>query len=301
MPKFLVVGEALIDVVHAPDGTVEEHPGGSPANVALGLGRLGQDVELATWISDDDRGQVISEHLADSHVAVTDASRGADATSVAIARLDDDGGASYEFDVNYRLPDLGSVEAYAYVHTGSIAAVDDDAYEVTVAALAAAKAAGAVVSYDPNLRPSLMGDVSVVRPRVERLVELADIAKVSEEDLAWLRPGEDIATVAAEWAKTCQFVVVTRGGDGVIALHHDGTEIDVPAQPSDVVDTVGAGDSYMSGLLDGIARMTGRETARDRLAGLGPATLRGILDRAAHIAAITVSRAGANPPWEDEV
>lgn len=301
MPKFLVIGEALTDVVHNADGTVEEFPGGSPANVALGLGRLGQEVTLATWIGDDDRGQAIAEHLEESHVSVTDASRGADSTSVAVATLDDDGGATYEFEVNYQLPQLEGVGDFPYVHTGSIAAVDADAYAATEAALAAAKAGGAVISYDPNLRPSLMGDPAEVRPRVERLVELADITKVSEEDLAWLRPGEDIATVAAEWAQTCQFVVVTRGGDGVIALHHDGTEIDVPAAEVEVVDTVGAGDSYMAALLDGISRGTGGETVRDRLAGVGPATLRGILERAAHIAAVTVGRAGANPPWESEV
>ncbi|WP_309081548.1 carbohydrate kinase [Zhihengliuella sp.] len=307
MSRFLVVGEALIDVVRSTDGRSAEHPGGSPANVALGLGRLGQRVELVTWIGEDARGQAIRAHLEESGVGVHPASYSSESTSVAIATLNDGGAADYEFDVRYQLPRVEIGNDVGWVHTGSIAAVDGPSFEATADLLERAQVAGAVITYDPNLRPSLMGEPADVRPRVERLVGIADVVKVSDEDLEWLRPGQDPAAVAAEWADGGRIVVVTRGGDGVLAVHRDGTRLEVPAPRVDVVDTVGAGDSFMGGLLDGLARHAGvragegEAEARSALERLGVDDLRAILERCVRIAAITVSRAGANPPGLGEL
>jgi fructokinase len=158
------------------------------------------------------------------------------------------------------------------------------------------------VSYDPNVRPQLLGDPAEARRDIERLVRLSDVAKVSDEDLRWLYPDRRDEDVAREWlALGPALVVVTRGGAGVYALA-PRCELTRPATPVDLVDTVGAGDSFTSGLLDGLRRadlLGGRR--RDALADIDPATLASVVDEAALIAAITCSRPGADPPTRDEV
>jgi fructokinase len=158
------------------------------------------------------------------------------------------------------------------------------------------------ISYDPNLRPALIGAPQDAQPDVERLVGLSDVVKVSDEDLRWLYPDRRDEEVAREWLGLGPaLVVVTRGGEGVFAVG-PGLQLHRPATPVDLVDTVGAGDSFTSGLLDGLCRadLIGGER-RDALAAVDESTLVSVLDAAALIAAITVSRPGADPPTLAEV
>ena len=301
--RVLVIGEALIDVVHGRDGSVVEHVGGSPANVALGLGRLGRGVDLLTWIGRDARGRRIVEHLAASGAAVAPGSDGAKRTSVAVAHLAADGGATYEFDLAWQVPSSWTAPAGAplAVHTGSIGAVLTPG-SADVARILTAHRPSATITYDPNLRPSLMPPPEVTRPVVETLVALADVVKLSDEDLAWLAP-EDPLGLAQTWASTGPaLVVVTRGDEGALAWTARGERVEVRPVRVPVADTVGAGDSFMAGLIDGLwtAGLLGHG-ARADLHAVDAGTVRALLERCARIAAITVSRPGADPPTAAEV
>ncbi len=297
----LVIGEALVDVVKRPDGTTSTHPGGSPANVALGLSRLGRNVDLLTSLGDDDHGRLVRDHVEASGVRLGE-SRFADRTSVATAVLDETGAATYTFDLDW---DLTAPRALSddvrVVHTGSIAAVLNPGAS-TVHEVVGMARSQATITYDPNARPALMGDPVHARARVERLIALADVVKVSDEDIAWLAPGEEVLEVAAAWrSQGPAIVVVTRGAEGAIAFANCGI-VSVSPAPVAVVDTVGAGDSFMSGLIDGLweAGLLGAER-RHALADISEVTLREVLERCSRIAGITVSRAGANPPTRDEL
>jgi len=284
--SVLVVGEALVDVVHRTDGSVAEHPGGSPANVALGLGRLGRSADLLTDLGDDAHGAVVRDWLAASGARLLPTAAGR-RTSTATARLRADGSAVYEFDLSWA--PLGDVDVTAYdvVHTGSIGAVLEPGAGTVRELLTRAKGTAAI-TYDPNARPAIMGDrVESVR-RIEELVALADLVKVSDEDLAWLYPGAAPATVAAEWRDRGPAVVaVTLGADGVLAVGAAGL-VELPAVPTVVVDTVGAGDTFMAALVDGLLALGLDAVASDRLEP--------VLARAARAAALNVARPGASPP-----
>jgi fructokinase len=297
----LIVGEALVDVVVKPDGSSAAHPGGSPANVALGLGRLGRDVELLTALGDDAYGTLVRAHLEKSHVQLAGGTL-AHKTSVATAHLDAQGVATYDFDLTWALaPDAVTRPDPLVVHTGSIAAVLEPGGTEVEALLRVARAV-ATITYDPNARPTLMGDPRTALSRIETFVELADVVKVSDEDLEWLMPGVDPIDAARQWASAgTALVVVTRGGEGSVAIA-SGAVIEVPSQRVDVADTVGAGDSYMGGLIDGLwtAGLLGANRRED-LATAPAAVISAVLERCARIAAITVSRAGANPPSSEEL
>ncbi|MGW2093218.1 carbohydrate kinase family protein [Promicromonospora sukumoe] len=302
----LAVGEALVDEVHRPDGSSAEHPGGSVANVALTLGRLGRDVRLGTWLGADARGDLVRGWLAESQVVLVEGSAGAERTSVALATLDDAGSATYDFDLTWEvpagaLPDAGGDDAPLAVHTGSIAAMLEPGAAQVRQVLEAARAAS-TTTYDPNARPAIMGAPDEVRPRVEALVQLSDVVKVSDEDLDWLYPGTDPVAVARDWQRgTPALVVVTFGGKGAVAVS-DAGEVEAVAPRVEVVDTVGAGDSFMGALIDGLWEHDLLGAARrDALNAVDAATVQNVLDRCVAVAAITVSRAGANPPRRQEV
>ncbi|MFI7588573.1 carbohydrate kinase [Spongisporangium articulatum] len=300
MKDILVIGEALVDVVVPPDGAVAEHPGGSPANVALGLARLGRSVDLLTRIGKDERGRDVAAHLERSGVRLAPGSVVDARTSTATARLDPDGVASYEFDLLWDLPPdarAGDVDA---VHTGSIAAAVGPGAEA-VARIVEEAAGRAVITYDPNARPALMGDpvgdpVSTLAT-MQRLIRTADVVKVSDEDLAWLLPGQDPLAVAEQWRTDGPaLVVVTRGGRGASGVLSSGV-VEVGAPPITVADTVGAGDAFMSGLLDALAQRGLLEpSGREALHGLVPGALAPILTHAVKVAAYTCTRPGADPP-----
>lgn len=297
----LAVGEALVDEVHRPDGSAAEHPGGSIANVALTLGRLGRDVRLATWLGRDERGDGVRAWLAESDVTLAEGSDEADRTSVAIATLDDGGSASYEFDLTWRVPERAAAGADTLaVHTGSIAAVLEPGAGQVRTLIEAARETS-TITYDPNARPVIMGAADAARERIEALVALSDVVKVSDEDLGWLYPGQDPIEAARAWRMGPALVVVTKGGDGAVALTAGG-DVEVKAPSAQVVDTVGAGDSFMGALIDGLWSHdllgAGR---REALRAVVPEVVSEILEQCVAVAAITVSRAGANPPRRAEL
>ncbi|MEU3610268.1 carbohydrate kinase [Streptomyces sp. NPDC035033] len=295
--SFLVIGECVADIVRDPGAADVVHPGGSPANVAHGLARLGRDTTLLTQLADDASGRLITGHLTGAGVRL--AVGGVPArTPSAVVSLDGRGRATYSFDITWTLSaeePPATPAPVRHVHLGSIAAVTEPG-AATVLALTERLRPAATVSYDPNVRPALMGEHEAAVARVERCVALADLVKASDEDLAWLHPGEPPEAVAARWlALGPAVVLVTRGGDGALAVTREHT-VAVGAPAVSVVDTVGAGDSFMSAVLDALA---GRDRAG--LAGLGRAELAGLLARATAAAAVTVSRAGAQPPDRAEL
>ena len=302
MSEILVVGEALVDIVSTADGPAREHPGGSPANVALGLARLGRRTALLTRIGDDERGRTIREHLEADGVRLVDGSITADPTSTARATVDPLGVASYRFDLRWELPDGAGTGAARALHTGSIAAFlppgGDDLLR-----LVEQVRGEVVISYDPNARPQLMGTPEQARERVERLVAAADVVKVSDEDLAWLAPGDAPEEMAQRWLELGPaVVVVTRGGRGAFGFVRGGGTGAVPRLPVEVVDTVGAGDAFMSGLLDAIAAAGLLDPDRRAdLRALEPGRLTGMLAHAGRVAAWTCTRAGAQPPTAAEL
>ena len=301
---FVVVGEALIDLVGQRGGrTLAAHPGGSPANVALGLARLGVPVTLKTRLGRDAFGEMISAHLEASGVRVDGGPEEGVSTSLAIATLAA-GIASYDFRIDWDVGALAPLPIETRcLHTGSLATVLPPGKASVVDLVEREHKRGRVtVSYDPNVRPALLGDAARARPDIERLVALSDVVKASDEDLRWLYPDRPDEDVAQAWlASGPALVVVTRGGAGVYAVSA-GLELHRRAVPLDLVDTVGAGDSFTSGLLDGLHRadLVGG-ARRDALAAIDEATLVSVVDAAALIAAITCSRPGADPPTRAEV
>lgn len=297
--RTLVIGEALIDAVTTAEGALEEHVGGSPANVAFGLAALDHEVALATWLATDDHGNRIAEHCRERRVELTAGSQGAPFTSVAHASLDATGAATYRFDLEWQLAAVPGLAGFGHVHTGSIAAVLEPGGSAVRDTLRMARAT-ATISYDPNARPTLMGDPSRARRTIEECVALADVVKVSDEDLAWLRPGEPVDDVVAEWAELGPpLVVVTRGAQGAqVRLTRTGETHRAPAPPVTVVDSVGAGDSFMAGLVSGLldAGLSGGPDARRRLATADLADVVPALDRALATSRLTVAHRGAHAP-----
>ncbi|MBQ1109411.1 MULTISPECIES: carbohydrate kinase [Streptomyces] len=297
---LLVVGECVADIVRLPAQAARVHPGGSPANVAYGLARLGHRAVLLTQLGPDGNGRLIREHLASGGVDVRTDGSTAPTPSAAVT-LDGAGQASYAFDVSWTLAPVAVEPAPVHVHTGSIGAVVEPG-STTVLDIVRAARATATVSYDPNVRPALMGDHAAAVRRVEECVGLSDLVKASDEDLEWLYPGEEPERVAARWlGRGPAVVLVTRGGAGALAVLPGG-RITVRAPAVDVVDTVGAGDAFMSGTLHALAAhgLLG-PGARDRLHAVDRDTARDVLRHAVASAAVTVSRSGANPPGADEL
>lgn len=301
MGGVLVVGEALVDVVVRADGSTDEHPGGSPMNVAIGLARLGRETRLLTRLGQDERGAAVLRHVEASGVRLVEGSVQPVSTSVATAVLAADGSASYVFDLVWDLAPAVLPEEPLAVHTGSIAAVLEPG-AAAVERIVRDAAGRATTTYDPNLRPDLMGSPDAVLDRVERLVAASDVVKLSDEDAAWLVPGTAPHELAERWLGLGPSVVVlTRGERGMLGLCRAGG-VDVPAPRVQVADTVGAGDSAMAALLDGLWRhdLLGGP-ARGALRAVGTDVLDDVVRRAVRAAAITVSRPGADPPSAAEL
>lgn len=303
--RILVVGEALVDIVHRRSGEVAEHPGGSPLNVAIGLARLGHNVEYATRFAHDRHGAIIRDHVArEQNLTLTPGSDEATTTSTAVATLDETGAASYEFDMQWDVAAALHGPPAGHLHAGSIGAILAPGADAVLQAARAAHESG-TVSYDPNARPTLMGEPTTARAQVERLVAVSDVVKASDEDIEWLYEGQDVEAVVHKWAALgAALIVVTRGRDGAkVLIGRDRQSETVPPGSADVVDTVGAGDSFMSGLISGLLDLglLGGPAQREALRNATLSVVAPALKRAAACAAITVSRAGANPPTRAEL
>lgn len=289
--RILVIGEALMDIVVGPDGVGHEHPGGSPMNVALGLGRLGVPVELLTSLGADPRGAVIRRHLEGSGVRVRPESYGDRPTSTALARRAPGGEVSYEFDIVWDIPEITVPLGVDHVHLGSISAFLEPGAARIRSFLRGAQ--GAKVSFDPNIRPAIVGERRLVIERFEEIARMSTVVKLSDEDARWLYPGAAMPELLDRLLELGpELVAVTRGGSGA-ALATTRTRIDVPAATAAVVDTIGAGDTFMASLLASIADLGGLDLDERQLSSIG----RG----AARAAGITVSRAGAELPYAYEL
>jgi fructokinase len=303
-PRLLVIGEALVDIVTDANGERSEHVGGSPANVAVGLARLDHLVDFACCLGHDERGDRIAAHLARNGVRVLPESFGDEPTSTAQATLDHAGAATYEFDLHWNLPDLKLPEGTAHIHTGSIGTVLAPGADSVAAALRAVRDQG-TVSYDPNIRPGIMGDLDAVRVRVEELVALSDVVKASEDDLALLYAEKSPEDVMAHWVRLgAALTVVTLGADGVaFRVSGDETVRSAPTRADQVVDTVGAGDSFMAGLVSGlvVAGLLGGPDARTRLRGATLEAVEPAVARGLATSGVTVGKAGAYAPSLDEL
>jgi fructokinase len=294
--RALVIGEALIDIVERDGQVIGEHVGGSPLNVAVGLARLGRGVDFLTHIGDDDRGRRITEYVKTSGAELVSGSGTADHTPTAVATLDGNGKAQYVFDIDWQLSGTPEVSPPLVAHTGSIATILEPGCRAT-AALLDAYHVSATISFDPNVRPALIEDDEQARTRIERLVEKSDVVKVSDEDLNWIDPNRTPEQIAQTWLSLGPAIVaVTMGDRGAFAICQAG-EARVQARPVDVVDTVGAGDAFMTGLIDALwsLELLGA-SHRSELRNIGVDALTGVLQTAALSSALTVSKAGADLP-----
>lgn len=305
---ILCCGEALIDFlpVKSTAGTEAFQPfnGGSIYNVAVALSRLGRPTGFYGGLSRDFFGNQLEDGLRESGVDLGYLVRTDRTPTLAFVRFHDgepnyvflDEGSAGRMLTFDDLPSLS--DDVTTLHFGSISLIHDPA-GTTLERLAKRHSGKRVISFDPNIRPGQIKDRGDYLRRFNTMIGLADIVKLSDADLAWLAPNGDMTAIAEQWLKAgVKLVAVTRGGDGAIAFHGDRV-IECDPVRVRVADTIGAGDTFMAGLL----------AALDRAAILAPGgvgratdeTLREALNYASLAASVTVSRSGANPPWEHEV
>lgn len=306
---ILCCGEALIDMIptETADGTTAyvPHPGGAIFNTSIALGRLGAPVGMFSGVSTDPFGTLLADTLNQNHVTTDLLARSERLTTLAMLHLKN-GSATYSFydegSAGQMLSsdDLPAVpDAITALYFGGISLVSEPAADAYAALLDQA-GNGRVVMIDPNIRPSFITDEAAYRARLDRMIAGADIVKVSDEDLAWIVG--DTGTLAEQahalLAKGPRFVIVTKGADGALAICNE-TSVEVPSRRATVVDTVGAGDTFNAGVLAAL-HQSGQLTSA-ALATMTAADLKDALDMGARVAAVTVSRAGANPPWPHEL
>ncbi|MFT6446010.1 fructokinase [Sulfitobacter pontiacus] len=307
---ILCCGEALIDMVAAPsldgpDGFVP-HSGGAVFNTAIALGRLGARAGMLTGLSRDMFGDQLADALKASDVDTTHIIRSVRPSTLAFVKLED-GQASYSFfDENSAgrmirpedMPELPS-DITALFFGGISLASDPSAS--AYAALLERQGGSRAVMIDPNIRPLFITDAEGYRRRMAAMISQADIVKVSDEDLDWLNtaPLTQAEKISAMLDTGPSVVIVTQGAAGAIATLADGTSITVPAVKTNVVDTIGAGDTFNAGFLAKLSELD--LLTPEALGTLDPDALRDAMTYGARVAAITVSRAGANPPWANEL
>ena len=295
-----VCGEVLIDLIPGSDGVRVPHVGGGPANTAKALARLGHDVQFIDGISTDEYGVAARKELLDDEVKLDLALTSDKPTCLAIISLDANGGASYEFKIDGTatfdfdlkwLPDPSRYKPQV-LHIGTLVTVIQPGADVLYD-WAMQVAEFAPIVFDPNIRPSVMGDHDLYEAAVEKWAALSSVIKVSDDDMAWLYPGQKYEDVARRWLNDgAALVVVTRGSNGIIGFTADGS-VEVDGAKITVADTVGAGDTVGAIIVEamlekGILALTGD-------------VLKATLHRAAVAAGITCSRKGAQPPYKHEL
>lgn len=302
--RVAVLGEALIDLLPGAAADLVARPGGSPANVAVGLARLGVATVFLGRTSTDQWGDMIRTHLRDNGVEVAGPT-GPEPTAIALVDVTDDGEPGYRFlwegtadrllDVTDLPDDLDRVQV---VHVGSLGATLPPG-DAAVRSLVERERDDRIVTFDPNVRPDLITDVDAVRSSLLDLARAAHVVKASVDDLAWLVPGTPADDVAHDLAARDVSLVAITAGPHAVRLVGQRAEIEIAPQDGPVVDTVGAGDAFMAGLIAGLLE-AGLDTPQ-RLHTAGPDALRAAGDLAVQAAAATVARVGADPPTRGEV
>lgn len=309
-----VLGERIIDLVPgAAPGEYLALPGGSPANVALALARLGMDPLLLGRRAEDGFAQVLDDHLRASGLGLEGLIDGGGVSMLAVCTPDASGSMSYAFhtsdspDLNWTAADL-SLASHRMVehgavawHTGSLVSYLGPGVEPLLHAWRQARAHNQItLSYDPNARPQAL-DAPTTRAHVERFVQSAHIVKASEEDVAYCYPDVPDSQVCARWVDSGPVIVVlTRGSAGATVWQRGREPVDIPAPAVSVVDTVAAGDTVMAGLLAGLADWLG-PYSEHTLGRIDTRELVEIVTRAVSAAALTCTQAGAQPPTQDEL
>ncbi|MFF8945059.1 carbohydrate kinase [Streptomyces sp. NPDC014864] len=299
---IVVAGEALIDLV--PQGTgaltdLKPALGGGPYNTAVALGRLGSPTAFCSRTSHDAFGEALLDGLRRAGVDVSGVQRGAEPTTLAVATIGADGSAAYSFYVDGTADRLFTAPAGLPAGTravsfGTCSLVLEPGASAYEDLMRTAAAQGVFTALDPNIRAGLIPDADAYRARFARWLPSVSLLKLSEEDAHWL------GGTPREWlAAGPSAVVITHGGDGLTAFTRDGAVHAVPGEKVDVVDTIGAGDTVNAALLHGLSVQGA--LSPDGLAALGPDGWTRLLRFAAHAAAITCSRAGAEPPYASEV
>ncbi|MEO7260369.1 MAG: carbohydrate kinase [Jatrophihabitantaceae bacterium] len=311
-----VIGEALIDLVMDPataastgPKTYLAHPGGSPFNVAIGLARLGQPATLLARLSGDAFGRQLRAHAEANGVDLSCAVSAAESSTLAVVSLDAHGNAGYDFyqtgtaDWQWSAAELGRMPSdTSWIHTGSLASWTEPGATVIQAELRRRRDRPVVISYDPNIRPALLPDHRSAVGQVEAMVALADVVKASAEDLDWLYPGQGADEVLRRWRGLGATVVVrTDGGRGARFLAAGDQVQALPSRPVQVLDTVGAGDAFMAGLINALA--SGGYLGRAGAASVGAeeTAAEAAVAEAILVAALTCAKAGANPPTAAEL
>ena len=315
-----VLGERLIDLVPGSTSSTDDHsiayraiPGGSPANVALGLLRLGVDPLLLARSGDDLFSDRLDQHMSDAGLVSNGVIRVGGLAMLAVCARTPDGAMTYTFyhrdspDLSWTPTDLGSALALMKSsnvcawHTGSLVSWLGDGVPALLAAWQQTADNGDItLSYDPNARPAAQS-AEIMRSYAEQFIDAAHIVKASDEDIAYMYPHADMADVCARWAESGPaLVVMTKGRGGALAWRKGRPPIAVPGYRVTVVDTVGAGDTISAALLAQLVDESGSSTSR-KIADMTDNELQGVLARACAAAALTCSRAGAQPPTSTEV
>lgn len=306
---LLSCGDALIDFVPGKmaDGREGYVPvvGGSCLNIAVTMSRLGAATGFVGGVSTDMFGGMIADHLAASNVSLAYVRRSAHETTLAFVRFvnNEPHYAFYDETTAARLwtydPDSIPFASVDAVHVGSTTLINDPVASETLTMVRAAREA-TTVSFDPNCRPSLISDRAGYVSRMEAFAATADIIRMSDMDYGFMFGGNDFEAKAQGYlAGGAKLVIVTRGGDGVIAWHRTAGRIEVAAPKVEVVDTIGAGDTFQGSLL--VALHESGLIARQALVTADREQLAKALAFGTRCAAITCSRAGANPPWRHEL
>ncbi|MFI9049871.1 carbohydrate kinase [Streptomyces sp. NPDC053427] len=318
---IVVAGEALIDLVPSPQDAsgngrlpaLLPRRGGGPYNTAVALGRLGSATAFCSRVSTDTFGEALLEGLRADGVDTSLVQRGDEPTTLAVADISPDGSAGYGFyaggtaDRLFALPPALPDTTRA-LSLGTCSLVLEPGASAYEALLRREAGRGVCTALDPNIRPGLIPDADAYRARFRSWLPCLTLLKLSEEDAEWLADGPDrpdgardaAAAVARGWlGHGPAAIVITRGGDGLTVLTPGGGEVGVPGRRVDVVDTIGAGDTVNAALLH---RLDAHDAlSRERIAALGPEDWRDILGFAARAAAVTCSRAGAEPPYAAEL
>ena len=297
-----VCGEALIDLIPVRPGSDQRQaiPGGGPANTAHALARLDIPTEFIGGLSDDQYGQRMRSEFIAGRVGLTFTPEHQLPTCLAIVSIDVDGGATYEFKIDgtatfaftaENLPDPKVIQPDA-IYIGTLATIIEPGASILKDWIIQAQDYAPII-YDPNIRSSVISDRSRYQEVVKEWVALSNVVKASEDDLAWLYPETDPLEIARSWVtQGVQVVVITKGENGIVGVT-ENQEVSIPGVKVEVIDSVGAGDTVGAVLVEALVEF-GLEKLTSEL-------LSHTLHRAALAAAITCSRAGANPPTKAEL